>query len=1299
MFAALRLLLFCLCPCRRQCTAWQGYRFVVVCGVAALVGILHGSVARALPPQPSGEELFERKIRPLLIRHCYKCHAKGERSKSGLQVDSREGLLRGGKRGPAIVPGRPEESLLIQAVAARAGRDVVGSGAPVVPDAASDARKTTPSRKSGSVLRMPPRGPLDAAEIEALVQWVQLGAPWPKTRPRPSSDTKAKTDKVASTVNDSSKPPHPSHAQKQEPGDGRAAAGSSTTPARSKAAATAGNASGESHEERPKNASNVDWTDDATPAGEDQPTAANDPATAAEHDLSVHWAFRGPRKRSLPKVNQPQWCQSPIDYFILARLEEAGLQPAPPADKRTLIRRATYDLIGLPPTPEEIEAFLNDQSPDAFAKVVDRLLASPHYGERWGRHWLDLVRYAETDGHEFDPDKPGAYLYRDYVIEAFNDDLPYDRFIQEQLAGDLLPEPRLSGDGARRASDVATAFYWLGEVQNVPVDQAAADANVVENQIDVIGKTFLGLTVACARCHDHKFDPITTEDYYALAGILYSSRRMVRCVDSESRQRAIAATRKKLAALNEEIARLSAQRKLLASRDRLAKMADHLLAAREVVQEKKQHGRSSQARRKTAADDEMLRTVADRFGLQVQLLNRWVLFLEQAVETKDPVFYPWARLAEADARRFDRQRLVLAERLSSRLQQWRASADRPADDGCEPYDDFEAETYTKWRPVGAAWGRGPARHVSLRFAGVEGQGCASSWGASDALVGRLISEPFTITKPYVHFRIAGGKDRRRLRLSLMINDQPLPEITATGEGDNRLRSGYFEAQNLLGREAYFELVDESTTGHLVVDAIALADGPPPDEEPPPNALVVEQLLRPEHDTPRKLAAAYQQLFVEAARLVGERLEAPTRRSTQDAERAPSGASQHDVWWEGETPEQSQIIGVLLSEDSPWAASAPTEADPSTDERPQTQRLQALREARRALERNCPTSAIALITAEGVPHDVAVQERGNPHDPGPIVPRRFIEQLDQPHLPRVVQGSGRRELAQWIADANNPLTARVAVNRIWQHHFGRGIVGTPENFGALGEEPTHPDLLDYLALRFIESGWSFKAMHRLLMLSSTYQQASQPDERAVQVDSGNRLWHHMPLRRLEAEAVRDAMLCVAGTLDRRLYGPSVPLHVTPFMQGRSVPETSGPLDGDGRRSIYLEVRRNHLTPLLQVFDFPQPTTTTAQRNVSAVAPMALAMMNNEFVAQQAAAWARRLLSNDQSDGARIQRMFEQALGRPPRADEQRLAETFLEEQKGRYKHLASDAQDATPEQRAWADLCHVVFQFGEFFFVR
>jgi hypothetical protein len=755
------------------------------------------------------------------------------------------------------------------------------------------------------------------------------------------------------------------------------------------------------------------------------------------------WSFQ-PVKDSAPPPVAHAAGTSPIDRFLLAKLEEKRLAPAPPADPRTLLRRVTFDLTGLPPTPREIDDFLADQSPDAFAKVVDRLLASPRYGERWGRHWLDLVRYAETNGHEFDNDKIDAWRYRDYVIRAFNQDLPYDQFIQEHVAGDLLPKRRLSLDGSFWESPIGTSFFWFGEILNSATDSVKSRADEVDNQIDVVSKTFLGLTVACARCHDHKFDPIPTADYYSLAGVMHSTALNETVIDSPDRSRQIA-----------------------------------LLRAR---------------------------------------------------------FTPPAPAAKA--------------------------APRPGD---IVFEDFQKPDFAGWRVAGQAFGSGPVR------------GAADSFGGSDQFMGSLTSKKFRMPKLFVHVKLAGSKGDSRLkelaplRFTIVADGYKGNHVVADG-------SDVFKWQTMrmtqhIGRICYFEIVDRSSSGHIAVSKIVFSDSekPPKDED--------------------------------------ERL--------------------------SDTPSQ--------------------------------------------LEQQPPPSIFATVATDEDAHDVRIHIRGNHQSLGDVAPRRFLQVISGEDQPPIRSGSGRLELAARIASADNPLTARVMVNRIWKYHFGYGLVRSTDNFGRTGDAPTHPELLDYLAMRFMESGWSVKAMHRLMLLSNAYQMSSRADPAAAKADPENKLLHHFPVQRLEAEEIRDATLAVSSNLDEKMFGPSVAPYISKFQDGRGKP-ASGPLDGARRRSIYIQVRRNFLTPMFLAFDYPLPISTIGRRSVSTVPSQALIMMNDEFLELESREWARRVQSENGDDRARVSKMYEAAFGREPEAWELAAALEFVRVQ-------------------PWADLAHVLLNSAEFIYVR
>ena len=805
-----------------------------------------------------------------------------------------------------------------------------------------------------------------------------------------------------------------------------------------------------------------EWVRMGAPDPRDAP-AGKPVAGPSEIDFAAarkFWAFQPIRHSTPPAVKNRSWARSPIDAFVLAQLEAKSLIPAPSADKATLLRRVTFDLTGLPPTPEEIAAFLADKSPQAYEKVVDSLLASPHYGERWARHWLDLVRFAETSGHEFDFEKQEAWRYRDYVIRAFNQDLPYDQFVKEQLAGDLLPSQRVTPDGKQLDTPVATGLFGLGEERNGATDLGEVRAEKMDSRIDVFGKAFLGLTVACAKCHDHKFDPIPTTDYYALGGVFESTQLVLGSIQSPSQN----------------------------------KEAEAIL-------------------RRVATTNQSKPTYQERPG--------------------DIVF-----------------------------------------------EDFRKPAFEGWHVNGLAFAAGPIAGMANSFR-----------GGSDKLMGTLTSKSFVPTKQYIHVRLAGTKfspvreHPSLLAVTIFANGR-YPKGVA-GDGDGMLRWKTISLHEEIGQLCNLEIADRRTDGHIIVDRIVFSDSKqPPADAPEP--VVVEPL-------------------------------------------------------------------------------------PAADQ-------QAL-----------PEEPFGMLAAEDEPHNLRIHLRGNHLNLGDEVPRGFLLVLAVDKPQSYTNGSGRLELAEALFSPDNPLTARVMVNRIWQHHFGEGLVRTVDNFGKTGDRPSHPELLDYLAWRFRESGWSVKAMHREMVLSNAYRLSSIPTERSREVDPNNRLLSHMRVKRLEGETIRDAILAASGSLDLTTYGPSVRPHISAYQDGRGKPD-SGPLDGAGRRSVYLEVRRNFITPLFLAFDYPLPSTTVGRRSVSTVPSQALMLMNNEFVASEASKWAARALSVTNRK-VRLDNMFLRAYGRlPDSADRAQIAE-FLGQQAARYPGATAE------DPRVWADLAHVIFNSKEFIFVR
>jgi mono/diheme cytochrome c family protein len=1067
---------------------------------------------------PAHVEFFEKKVRPLLATRCHECH--GAKAKKGsLRLDSRAAALAGGDTGAALVPGKPEESLLIDAV------------------------------RYGDIYQMPPKSQLPEEEIATLVEWVRLGAPW-------------------------------------------------------------------GHE---------------TAAAEQGPVQGSSPA---EFDLAArakHWSFQ-PIQDPKPPATQGAWATTPIDRFILARLEAAGLQPAPPADKRTLIRRLTFDLTGLPPTPQEIDAFLADEQGGAYERLVDRLLASPRYGERWARHWLDLVRFAETYGHEFDFEIPNAYRYRDYLIRAFNDDVPYDQLVLEHIAGDLLPKPRRHPDDGGNQSIVATGCFLFGEGKHSPVDVRQEEADRIDNQIDVFAKAFLGLTVSCARCHDHKFDAITTKDYYALAGYLQSSRYQQAYIDNPAR------CRDQLTAL--EALHAEQQAALTA------------------------HARSSATAALAQLPKVLLANPSTIGGDWTKVLN------ETARNNVDHPLHAWALLAQSA--KFADSFPTARDELSAR---W--DAQRKATQSAT-FADFCGTDFGEWIPSGDAFGARPAHAgevgPSLSDELVLTRPTAHSGRLSQKLQGALRSPTFEITAPKIFYRLHGNGGKVRLIVDgLQLIRNPIYGGLEFGP-DNR--PSHWHTQDVskwVGHRAYIELLDDGD-GYVALEQVAFGAADAPSAQP--NRIVAELLKDASLTTGEPFAAALQSRFTQVFAAWMQEAQQP----------GPDAA------------DRGAIVNLLLN--APWVDAA----NRQSAREQYTAQCKSFDERRQQIEAKITSPRQALALADGTAENEHVFIRGNPKTLGDEVPRRLLEVLGGTEHAPPSQGSGRLQLAWQLIAPDNPLVARVVVNRLWHHHFGAGLVRTVDDFGVMGQPPTHPALLDYLARELMREGWSLKRLHRQIVLSNSYRMASQADPEADRADPLNALWHRREVRRLDAEAVRDAVLAVSGRLDEAMYGPGVMPYLTPYMSGRGRPANSGPLDGNGRRSIYLAVRRNFLSPMLQAFDYPTPFTTIGRRGVSNVPAQALTMMNNPFVVEQARHWAERVLAEPHAtSAARVQSMYLAAFGRP--ADEQELhdALAFVDVRpaaaelsgEGAANPAASSPAD---ELQTWADFAHVLVNLKEFIFI-
>ena len=771
------------------------------------------------------------------------------------------------------------------------------------------------------------------------------------------------------------------------------------------------------------------------------------------------WSYRPIARPEVPAVQHAAWPRSDIDRFILAALEAKNLKPSPEADRTTLVRRLYFDLIGLPPTPEQIDAFVADESPNAYEELVDRLLASPQFGERWGRHWLDVVRYAESltlRGFVFKE----AWRYRDYVIDTFNADRPFDQFLREQVAGDLLPAGSLED---RQRQVIATTFLVLGNNNLEEQDKQQLVMDVVDEQLDVIGRGLLAQTITCARCHDHKFDPIPTKDYYALAGILKNSRSL-------------------------EHANVS----------KWLEVPLPVEPEREAVYK---------------AHDE---TVADLQG-KIKSLKQALAKADAAKGQTGP-----AVLAAADL-----PGVIVDDSQAKKVGNWKASQfnKRYIGDGYIHDEDREKGQKTlTFLPELPKAGR---YEVRLAYNGGESR---------------------SATVPVTVFSADGEK-------TITVNQKDVPPI------DGRFISlGQFRFE--LNGQGFVIVSNEDTQGHVIADAV-------------------------------------QFLPIEDA-------------ATSDA-KAVAKAS----------PADSQ----------------------SGDE------IKQLEKQLKDLQASGPKRPMAMTVLEEKDiADTYIHVRGSVHNKGETVPRGFLQVATPAEAPQVsAKQSGRKELAEWMTSPDNPLPARVMANRVWHWLMGAGLVRTTDNFGTTGERPSHPELLDHLATRFMDSRWSTKQLIREIVCSQTYRQVSATSPAGQAADPENRLLWRMNRRRLDAECLRDAILSADRTLVLDQGGPSYP---------DDLAADYGFVYTGLRRSVYAPVFRNALPELFEAFDFADPSLVSGARTTSTVAPQALFLMNHPFVIEHARTAAKRLQTDVTSDGERIRLAYRRILGREPTDGERDVALRFL-----------------------------------------
>lgn len=946
----------------------------------------------------------------------------------------------------------------------------------------------------------------------------------------------------------------------------------------------------------------------------------------------AHWSWQPPRPESVPVVKSAAWSRQPVDRFILAKLEEKQLKPAPAAEPHTLLRRLYFDLTGLPPKPEDIAAFERESS---IGNLVDRLLASPHFGERWARHWLDLVRYAETRGHEFEPPIPNAYHYRDYVIRALNADVPYDQFVVEHLAGDLMPKPRLNPATGGNESILGTGFWFLGEEVHSPVDIRQDECDRMDNRLDVMSKTFLGMTVACARCHDHKFDAISQRDYYALAGFLLSSTyRQVPFTEME-KHREVAAQLAQLRSA-EQAKLLQATAKAL--RPGLERLAEHLLAT------PRSGTWSNVLQQAKASFDHPLHVFAVRGTL---LSPKPQLTASNGPDLTGTGVSPLLRV------------VVDYARLGAKdwVQDGWVFGLRPAAPGEVIFGESESQPLAGIVSRASAvrdpaWNRLAARGVE-RDVGTLGE-----WERS----GQTLRTPDVILAAGSLWYLVRGPVRAYAAVdSHTLIKGPLHGALLREFKDDRNQWRWVEhpLAAYKGHRVHVEF-NPVGTAPLTIAMVVQADTKPALPAIPANELLAATFTAAEVNSTAALARALQRTLLTVAN------EMQSGRVSPGAAPLADWLVQNlDLFCPPGSPERQQLAVAtkpVLARHAELAA-----------------RIQ-------------PVSVVAPAILDGSGVDEFLLVRGQPRNPASATPRRFLEALVGTEAPKFATGSGRLELAQQIVDPANPFTARVIVNRVWHHLFGRGLVPSVDNFGVLGQPPSHRELLDHLAVHFVRDlNWSVKRLIRELVLTQAYQMSSSPaDARAEQLDPENALLHRMNLRRLEGEAIRDAVLTVSGRLDPKVGGPSVMVHLTPFMDGRGKP-SSGPLDGAGRRSIYTSVRRNFLPPMMLAFDMPIPFTTMGRRNVSNVPAQALILMNDPFIVEQTRVWAKRL-SSVTDPAERVRLMHLAVFSRPPAAAELNDALAFVTAQSQRLGASPTD-------ERVWADLGHVLFNVKEFIYLK
>jgi cytochrome c553 len=940
-----------------------------------------------------------------------------------------------------------------------------------------------------------------------------------------------------------------------------------------------------------------------------------------------HWAWQPLKRPNVPSTID-SWPLTTVDAFVHQQLQSQGIQPSPPAKRHELLRRLFVDLTGLPPTPEQLRDLAPDQE---LGAVIDRLLASEQFGVHWGRHWLDLMRYSETLGHEFDYPIHNAWRYRDAVVNAFNEDLPYDKMLAEHIAGDMVQTPRIHPTTGVNESLASTGWWWLGDSVHAPVDAKADWATRTENQVDVFSKAFLGMTVACARCHDHKFDAIGADDYYGLVGVARSIRRSYAITDPHRR---VELHREKIRATIDGAGSFPQECWGGVTNDSVRSWLEHYVSEW----------------RKLSAED-LRKTLP--VGSTMYPLR---LLVEQPEPGQSPEEHFEKKLAELRAE---------ASNSKQAYEKWQADS--------VPIGDFRGGLPSGWKLEAVKsddWANPPS--IDWFETGADIANSTAVPRLESTFNSRLFGPRQQVTLRSPNFKLSHRcvclKMRSKGTQSIVcVNGFFMNEFSALLFADARKQAEQLDDRGWVvhagdlnkyaGDPTFIALETQGDAWFEIAEARLADRGPPP--QPHPVAVEMLQWNSASQD-------AFKELVI--ARLK-QSLTACSKSNHHSAPTQVDGVSSDAGSSDAQSNNRSLARAILRL--SPNLVLG----------QENFQQILLTRNKLTELDASSPVPTRLIAATEGHPTDAAIELRGNPHTIGETTPRGCFQSL-VPWTAVEPSSSGRKELIQSLTDPRHPLVARVIVNRVWFYLMGRGLSNSPDNLGVLGSRPTHPELLDHLAGQFMEQGWSIKWLIREIMLSQTYQLSSTPLPQHLQSDADASLYSHRVVRRLTAEVLRDAIVLTSNSLDNRMSEPSVPIYLTEQMTGRGRPGSSGPLDGQNRRSLFIEVRRNFLDPFLLAFDFPMPSTTTGKRNVSNVPAQALGLLNDPLVAEMCRRWVDSTAGYS-DPRQRVSQMILAAFSRPPSDAEIDNCLKFVNQS----------------SETGWIDLAHTLLNAKEFWYLK